>query len=256
MIAEDIVRRIQTELDRIEADHDVVILFACESGSRAWGFPSPDSDYDVRMVYVHPADWYLDLERRRDVIEEPITDELDVAGWDLDKTLRLLRKSNPNILEWVGSPIIYREKPAFSHVRALLTASFDHRASILHYLNMALNNKRQWLDRDQIKIKKYLYTLRPLLCGQWVIKHGSQPPMLYHELLADLHPGSGIDQAIRELVRRKLDLKELDLVPRDPFLTEWIGDALDELRAAIPDKPGSPAWAPYNAAFRTILASA
>ena len=98
---------ISKELNRIEEDYDVKILFACESGSRAWGFPSKDSDYDVRFVYCHQKDWYLNLEKQRDVIEKPIHDLLDISGWDLDKTLRLLRKSNPNILEWATSPIIY-----------------------------------------------------------------------------------------------------------------------------------------------------
>ena len=170
--------RIQNEIKRIEDEYGVTVLFACESGSRAWGFPSPDSDFDVRMVYCHPADWYLNLEKQRDVIKQPITDQLDIAGWDIDKTLRLLRKSNPNILEWVGSPIIYQERSEFRDIRDLLASSFNHRASVLHYLNMALNNKRQWLDRPEIKIKKYLYTIRPLLCAEWVLKHNCQQPML------------------------------------------------------------------------------
>ena len=92
MISPEMQQRIHDEINRIEGEHDVKILFACESGSRAWGFPSPDSDYDVRMVYVHKADWYLNLQHQRDVIEEPITDVLDISGWDANKTLRLLRK--------------------------------------------------------------------------------------------------------------------------------------------------------------------
>ena len=253
MISPEMQQRIHDEMNRIEGEHDVKILFACESGSRAWGFPSPDSDYDVRMVYVHKADWYLNLQDQRDVIEEPITDVLDISGWDANKTLRLLRKSNPNILEWVGSPIIYRELPGFQPVRELLGTSFNHRASILHYVNMTLNNKRQWLDRDEVKIKKYLYTIRPLLCAEWVMKHNCQPPMLYHELLSDLHPNSELETIVQALVAQKQNLNELDLVPRNPYLSEWIDESLSNIEATTLDKPDLPDWDAYNIAFRKML---
>lgn len=90
---EEILKR----LTDIEGEEDVKIFYACESGSRAWGFPSADSDYDVRFLYRHPEEWYLsvDLEEKRDVIERPINDDLDISGWDLRKALKLLRKSNP-----------------------------------------------------------------------------------------------------------------------------------------------------------------
>ena len=106
---EEILRR----LDQIEREDDVRIVYACESGSRAWGFESTDSDWDVRFIYVHPRDWYLsiDVGEKRDVIERPINDELDISGWDLRKALKLLRKSNPPLLEWLSSPIVYKETP-------------------------------------------------------------------------------------------------------------------------------------------------
>lgn len=240
---------IQAELDRVETERQVRILFACESGSRAWGFPSQDSDYDVRFVYCRPLEWYLSLERQRDVIEEPIDNLLDVSGWDLDKTLKLLRKSNPNILEWVESPIIYREAPEFAGLRGLLADSFNPRASVLHYLNMATNNKRQWLDREQIKIKKYLYTIRPLLCAEWVLKHHSQPPMVYLELLDDLHPDEPVSAAVRELVRIKVDMNELDVVPRHALLSDWIDQTIASVEQAIPERSAPPAWPAYTQVF-------
>lgn len=100
--------RVLEELTRLEQEHDVTVLYACESGSRAWGFASPDSDYDVRFVYVQQPDWYLRVDEPRDVLERPLTDELDLSGWELRKTLRLLRKSNPTLLEWLDSPLVYR----------------------------------------------------------------------------------------------------------------------------------------------------
>ncbi|NRA38794.1 MAG: nucleotidyltransferase domain-containing protein [Planctomycetes bacterium] len=253
IISEEMNTRIQSELDLIELEFGAQILFACESGSRAWGFPSQDSDYDVRMVYHHSQEWYLHLARQRDVIEKPIIDELDVCGWDLNKTLRLLRKSNPNILEWVGSPVVYREHAHFKLLRELLSESFNHRASILHYLNMGLNNKRQWLQRDEIKIKKYLYAIRPLLCAQWVMKHDCQPPMLYHELLGDLHAGTQLQDEVEALVAQKVDMNELDVVPKNHFLNSWIDSCIDEINEEIPEKSDIPSWDPYDAVFKKIV---
>jgi uncharacterized protein len=105
-----ILDEIQACLSDIEKTHQVKIIYSCESGSRAWGFPSADSDYDVRFLYLHPVDWYLSIEDKRDVIEVPIKNKLDITGWDLRKALQLFRKSNPPLLEWLGSPIVYWER--------------------------------------------------------------------------------------------------------------------------------------------------
>ncbi|MBS4161445.1 nucleotidyltransferase domain-containing protein, partial [Klebsiella pneumoniae] len=100
-------QRINEELANIENMNHVKILFAVESGSRAWGFPSQDSDYDVRFIYVHQKDWYLSIDEKRDVIERPIHESLDISGWELTKALRLFRKSNPPLLEWLSSEMVY-----------------------------------------------------------------------------------------------------------------------------------------------------
>ena len=100
-------------LARIEEEHDVRIVFACESGSRGWGFSSPDSDYDVRFIYAHDLDWYLTVFPGRDVIELPIDDVYDVSGWDLRKALGLLRNGNATLVEWLSSPVVYRADPVF-----------------------------------------------------------------------------------------------------------------------------------------------
>jgi len=124
-------------LDAIEAENDVRILYACESGSRAWGFASPDSDYDVRFIYARPREWYLsiDTQKRRDVIECPIEGLWDVNGWDLRKALGLLAKSNPPLLEWLGSPIVYRQDGSFvAGLQALAEEYLSPRSSRLHYL--------------------------------------------------------------------------------------------------------------------------
>ena len=151
---------VNRRLDAIEREEGVRVLFACESGSRAWGFASPDSDYDVRFVYAHPRDWYLSIGDQRDVIERPIVDLYDVSGWDLRKALRLFRKSNPPLLEWLGSPIVYRARTAAAaSLRRIATRSFSPRACAFHYLHMAKGNYREYLRADEVPLKKYLYVL-------------------------------------------------------------------------------------------------
>jgi uncharacterized protein len=128
-------------LQRIEVEQDVSILYACESGSRAWGFPSADSDYDIRFVYVHPMEWYLSIQEKRDVLEFPICDNLDFNGWDIRKALRLFHKSNPPLLEWLGSPIVYQEKGDFANrLRELSKSYYSPTSCIYHYLHMAQGN--------------------------------------------------------------------------------------------------------------------
>ena len=148
-------------LARLEAEHDVKVLFACESGSRGWGFASPDSDYDVRFIYVNRLAWYLRVEPGRDVIEEPISGDLDVNGWDQRKTLQLLRQSNPTLLEWLHSPIVYREDAAaMARLRGFAAELFSLVRGHHHYVSMARRNFREHLHGEEVRYKKYLYVLR------------------------------------------------------------------------------------------------
>jgi predicted nucleotidyltransferase len=147
---------ILTELERIEHEENVRILYACESGSRAWGFPSKDSDYDVRFLYARPVDWYLSILEKRDVIERPISGMLDINGWDLRKALNLFRKSNPPLLEWLQSPIVYRENRAIAEqIRRISPFTFSQKSCMYHYLHMAKRNYREYLQGERAKIKKY-----------------------------------------------------------------------------------------------------
>ena len=155
---------IGTELGQIIKEEGVIILYACESGSRAWGFASPDSDYDVRFLYARPVTEYLRLTPPRDVIEIPIHDDLDIHGWDIFKCCRLLRRSNPHLIEWLGSPIVYLENGPFAEeLRLAARKWFSKRACCEHYLSMALQNYTSYVEgREQVIRKKYLYVLRPL----------------------------------------------------------------------------------------------
>ena len=180
MHGNEFFQRVRNALAQVEAARNVRVLFACESGSRAWGFASRDSDYDVRFLYVHRRDWYLSVEDRRDVIEQPIADDLDVSGWELRKALRLLRKSNPPLLEWLKSPVVYRHDPVFAAEFGALAAEFySPRRCFAHYLHMAFGNWRDYLrGREEVSLKKYLYVFRPLLACRWIelnSSHASKP---------------------------------------------------------------------------------
>lgn len=246
--------RILAEIERIEREHEVRVIYACESGSRAWGFPSRDSDYDVRMVYFNPIDFYLSLRSTRDVIEIPITDALDINGWDLRKTLALLRKSNPNILEWSRSPIIYRREESFSKIEQLLEMAFRPDKAMRHYLNMALNTKSSFLERESINVKKYLYTIRPLLCARWISQNLSQPPILYSELVeAMLTDEPKVASEIHTLVERKRDLNESNDIARNDILHKWIAAEFDRLEEAIPESSELPDWEPFQQTFYEVI---
>jgi len=191
-------------LRRLETDHDVKVLFACESGSRGWGFASPDSDYDVRFIYVNRLSWYLTVEAGRDVIEQPISGDLDVNGWDLRKTLQLLRQSNPTLLEWLRSPIVYREEAdTAARLRALAEEGFSAVRGYHHYVSMAKKNFREHLRGEEVRYKKYLYVLRPLLAARWVRDGRGVPPMRF----AALAEATLDDRALLDEINRLLDVK-------------------------------------------------
>jgi len=226
----DIQSIIQQELHNIEQEENVRILYACESGSRAWGFPSQDSDYDVRFIYIRPVDWYLSIFDKRDVIERPINDLLDINGWDLKKALNLFRKSNPPLLEWLHSPILYLEKYTIAEqIRRISPLTFSPKSCMYHYLNMAKGNYRDYLQGDQVKIKKYFYVLRPILACAWIEHYNEMPPMQFDVLVERLIPEGGeLREVIQELLRRKKTGDELDFEPRihpiNTFLEEQIND--------------------------------
>ena len=169
----------------IEAKHDVRVLFAAESGSRAWGFASPDSDYDVRFIYVHRPDWYVGIGEPRDVIEAMLPGDLDLSGWDLRKTLRLFLRCNLALNEWLGSPIVYAERGDLARqMRDLLPAAFRAPAGYHHYLSMAQGVFNDHLANDPVRLKKVFYVLRPLLACRWIAAAGTQPPTEFDQLVA------------------------------------------------------------------------
>ena len=230
--------RISDALADIEREEGVTLLFAIESGSRAWGFPSRDSDYDVRFVYVRPLDWYLSLSRQRDVIERPIVGDLDINGWDIRKALALLNKGHPVLLEWLCSPIVYLERPETALLRAF-AARTDHRqAALYHYASLV---RRFWQehikDRDQVVLKKYFYGLRPAAALCWLRTHPvGRVPMDLPSLLADIAVNSALKAEIDDLQCAKAAASELGMGARRSAIDTFIVGELD----LITSVPGSP----------------
>ena len=254
-VSDEMRARIGAELDRIEREHDVRILFAVESGSRAWGFPSPDSDYDVRFVYAHPLDWYLSVRPGRDVIELPIDDLLDINGWDIRKALGLLMKPNPVALEWLSSPIRYRWNDA-DCARLIAFAGETAHASACrhHYFNLGSEQwRRAAADPGTINYKKYFYALRPALALRWLRLKPTAPSMNLQALVAEAGLDDATTAAIGDLIALKAKTRETGDGPRLPLIDALIEGEFDKAR----DGPKSNARADLlpeaDALFREIV---
>lgn len=226
---------IQQRLSAIEEKHDVRILLAIESGSRAWGFSSPDSDWDVRFIYVHRTPWYLSVHAGRDVIETGIEQhplgELDINGWELRKSLQLLHKSNPALLEWLQSPIVYRkDEAAFERYVQLAQEFFKPQASFHHYVSMAHTNQREFLQKELVKLKKYLYVLHPIFACLWMEKFNTMPPIEFPRLLDQLLPSGELRHEIDELLRKKRLAGESEVAPQIPAISQFIKIELARLK--------------------------
>ncbi len=206
----------------IEARHDVRVLYAAESGSRAWGFASPDSDFDVRFIYVHQRDWYVSIDEPRDVIEAMLPGDLDLSGWDLRKTLRLFLRCNSALNEWLGSPIIYAEVgDLVAQLRTLLPFAFRAPAAYHHYLGMAKGVFDAHLAGDPVRLKKVFYVLRPLLACRFIRETGSQPPTEFEQLVNTAWVSAAERAMIAQLRIAKAEASEAQRKELDPAIRAW-----------------------------------
>jgi predicted nucleotidyltransferase len=220
---------IKVELGRLEAEHEIKILLAVESGSRAWGFASQDSDWDVRYIYIHKLYWYLRIDQYKDSQEEILPNDIDLSGWELRKALGLFRKSNPPLLEWLRSPIVYLEQfSTANQLRELSEKYFNPRSCMYHYLSMAKGNFNEFLkDRDLVKIKKYFYVLRPVLACEWILNEKSFPPMEFDRLVDSQVRDTHVRKAIDALLVRKMAGEELREEPKIDVLNELLAARIE-----------------------------
>lgn len=217
---------ILNKLSEIQKAYNIKMLFACESGSRGWEFPSPDSDYDVRFIFVRPFREYISIKESSDNLSFPINDELDIYGWDLRKVLQLIRKSNTTPFEWLQSPIVYREMPGFKEeLWSLCPHYFSQRSNIHHYLGIAKGAMDTMKDNGEIKIKKLFYVLRPLLSALWCLERNTIAPMSINPLMALL--SDELKKEISNLIKLKETSEEGFLIEVPTALKEWIDKTFD-----------------------------
>jgi len=246
---------IKSRLVEIESNNNVKIVYACESGSRAWGFPSVNSDYDVRFIYIRPIEWYLSIDEKRDVIEYPINEQLDITGWDLKKALGLLRKTNPPLLEWLGSPIVYFEKYSVAEkMRELAKVYYSPTACLYHYYHMARGNFREYLQGDIVWIKKYFYVLRPILAMKWIEAGLGIAPTDFSVALAKLPLAAELKEAVAKLIESKRSGNELDKGEKIPVISDFIDSELARWEnSGIPNKNVIPNSSKLDTLFRESI---
>ncbi len=256
----DIGKEIRENLDAIEKKYNVKILLAVESGSRAWGFASPDSDYDVRFIYMHDKEEYLRIDPIKDVIEWQLDEVLDINGWDLKKALLAFGKGNPNVMEWANSPIIYRKAAEWDALKRTALLYFSEKSALCHYYGTAKSTLKGFLTGKMIRYKKYFYALRPLLCCRWIERYHTVPPMEFEKLLIMFEePDDALTrelyQAIRELLARKAETEEKDLNPQMPVIIDFIRKECllqKQISDAAPDDHRHD-YTELNEAFRNCL---
>ena len=245
---------IRSHLAAFEAANELTLVYACESGSRAWGFPSLDSDFDVRFLYVRDLRWYLSVSARPDVIEEPIDGELDIGGWDVKKALGLMRRGNAPLIEWLASSIVYFERPsAIEPLRRLVEPSLLPESVCHHYLAQSRRILAGIEQSQETTLKKYFYVMRALLAARWIVERGSAPPMDLWSLLGEASPRFCSRARLDEMVGEKAQSQEGGRLTRLFDLEAGLRQEHDRLAAQIP-KNGPPVDAAlFDQAFLEVL---
>lgn len=247
---------IKQKLSEIEKNENVKVLHAVESGSRAWGFASPDSDYDVRFIYVRRKEDYLMLNDIRDVIEWQLDEVLDINGWDLKKTLRQFCRSNAALFEWSNSPVVYQTTELWKQIYDELKNCFSEKAAAYHYYGTANSTFLRYLQGETLKYKKYFYALRPLLAGKYIQQFHCPPPVLFDDLMKMDMPDQ-LHMGIKELLEIKKRSDESETGRQIPVVRDFIINEVarrkDYVEAIADDRKNE--WKKLNNLFLKILDS-
>lgn len=252
MTQEEMNVLVPARLKELEEEHAIKVLLAVEAGSRASGLEAPDSDFDIRFLYVHERDYYLELNEHKDVIEQPVNEIWDLAGWDLRKALKLLYKSHPALIEWLHSPIVYASSPQLQDLEPIIHMYFSPRKAADYYCGIVRNQLKQ-SDRGSFSVKRYLSIVSSLLACQWVIQTQSAPPVSFHErtvLLPD-----ALKEHVKELVRRKKEKRGSGPLLSDGLLDQYIEETFHHLKGQIATLDHGPqqSWDALNAYFMTVI---
>ncbi len=252
----DYTNIISRKLLDIESAENVRIIYACESGSRAWGFASPDSDYDVRFIYVRSQQDYLRLDEVRDVIEWQLDDELDINGWDLKKALKLIHAGNQNVFEWANSPIVYRTTDEWEGLKASLNLYFNPQKAVYHYLSMAKHKGYRYVfgEGDLISQKKYLYVSRAILAAKRILADKTPPSIEFGSLLA-FCDDPVVKAELQKIVETKMTAPESVTGSRIPALDAWLDRNIEEIEQQVRDmaEANTASWENLNAEFIRIV---
>lgn len=244
-----------SQLEKLEQEQDINILYACESGSRAWGFPSSDSDYDVRFIYIQSPQKYLSIHDKKEAIDLFLTQDLDLIGWDIRKALRLFHKSNASLFEWMQSDIVYKEEAGFiQEIQRLAPTYFSTKASLYHYLGITKHTFNGHLLGEEVNIKKYFYALRPILATLWICNHNSVPPIKIDKLLEVIKDKTEITAEIHKLLENKEKAMEGDMIKPIPALQSFIQESMIDCQdKAVEMSKDNPDIEPLNDLFRKIF---
>lgn len=248
---------VRIKIREIEEKENIRVLHVIESGSRAWGFASPDSDYDVRFIYVRNKDFYLSLRENKDFIDWELNEVLDINGWDLKKTLQHFHKSNATLFEWSNSPIVYYSTNEWKRLYEDIACHyFSCKSTMYHYYGTARKNYHEYLMNDFVKYKKYFYVLRPILACKWIEHKKCQPPVLFDELLNSVLEDE-IKPAVMDLLAKKIQMSESDKAPKIDVINRYIEEKLEYYKDLLEkmDDDRNPDWEPLEKAFRDILGS-
>lgn len=245
---------INVKLDEIEEQENVKILHAVESGSRAWGFASPDSDYDVRFIYIRPMEYYLGLQKKKDFIDWELNEILDINGWDVSKALQHFHKSNATLFEWSNSPIIYRTTDEWERVKRTASEYFCCKSAMYHYYGTANKNYYEFLLEGRVKYKKYFYVLRPILACKWIEKRQCPPPVLFDRLVQEMLE-EDMRPVVEGLLQQKTKMIEAEKGPRIDELNAYIQENLTaiKMKTEAMEDDGKRDWEEINRLFIEIL---
>jgi uncharacterized protein len=263
MINRETQAYIRAKLDDLAKLHNIIIIHAVESGSRAWGFPSKDSDYDVRFIYAHDLGHYLCVDHKRDVIEAPILHddflgvEFDLKGWDIKKAIYLALRGNVVVNEWLTSPIRYIYNNHYYNDLVGFINEVSELTSYLYFYRNHMHKPWNSYSREKsepIKIKHYCYVMRCALSLKWLEKQKTSPPMDVPSLLKGIDLDKNLRNEINLLISSKAESVESSNMPRSAILDDFIDNAISEERERLPkDEQQKRNIDKANALFKKIV---
>lgn len=247
-----------SKLKQTEEDHNVKIALAIESGSRAWGFASEDSDYDCRFIYTHPKDWYISVFDKKDTIIYDVDKIFDINGWDIKKVLKHISKSNAVMFEWLSSNQIYVKNDEVKIILNDLAADFFNPISVsYHYLSIAKNKLNEILDDEIInnktKLKKYFYVMRPIANLNFIYDFNKMPPIEYDKTLSCIKIDDKIYDQIQIFKNIKIKTDESFEIPRNDILIGYFNNQINEFSIKIKNIKHNKSYKNIDTAFIKIL---